>query len=699
MNHLVVISGKPIPLKSFSFEEWYRALKMNSDDVQLAAQWLVDEGNQEWKNIMISRRKTLLAESEVINDKLNNRNEVDIIVKNNSILIPNDIADSSWTINKGQVTWNKYNRNDYSTKVFSIYDQDVRIISWEGNKEEPSEVSEAKIAKIRNNELSDNSDSDEDIKSPDLKRSGYDGGRNESQVISPNYDAAMNMYEKLTLKGSFIKAIKDVKIFDHRIELSFDHVFSKFYALVTSQNSKSILVAQDMTQLRESCFSTEEDISKWGIPDENEDNNLTLKILVQKALEFFMHFERIRFDLPWRWRKWSTIFSTALNYGGSKDNKISKRFEKVKEWELNEWRKKFGLDQIATSKYKKTKENKKSITQSSTYNPYSQSNTSKNSELDKAYWVEERKIQAFWISGDIRSLDILFNFLKKAQIEFKEKVLHLNEEYIKDVGFSEINNLQKLKIPGNENENIIFILLKQLAYWIRISDTLVSMDFNVAHRSNLADKGTQVAIRENIATLFSKGNPLLLDQVGEFLLKLVTEEFNDNIMINLDEYYRLVWVVIIIGFELFYRNAESQFSMIKTLFSHSFKHKRLSTSAKRDKIVNHCYYLDLFNTWLSPIQLFFTVHYKYPQTFLFRVPLICSEIKEYLLKFKISDDEKPESKAQDSKASNFDYVPSSSNKFIQKQTQFFNLITASDGILDWKLNSIHLVKSRLNSLT
>lgn len=111
---------------------------MNSDDVELAAHWLVEEGNQECKNIMISRRKILLAESEVINDKLNNRNEVDIIVKNNSILIPSDISDSSWTINKGQITCNKYNRNDNSTKVFSINEQDVRIISCEGSKEDPS---------------------------------------------------------------------------------------------------------------------------------------------------------------------------------------------------------------------------------------------------------------------------------------------------------------------------------------------------------------------------------------------------------------------------------------------------------------------------------------------------------------------------------------------------------------------------------
>ena len=446
-----------------------------------------------------------------------------------------------------------------------------------------------------------------------------------------------------------------------------------------------------MSQLRESTFSTEEEIKNSNIPDENETPNLTLKLLVQKALEFFMHFERIRFDLPWRWRKWSTIFSTALSYGGSKDSKINKRYEKVKEWELNEWRKKFGLDQITSNKYKKDKGKSKTIALSSTYNPYSQSNSSKNPEFDKAYWVEERKMHAFCISGDIKSLDILFNFLIKSQNDFKERILKLHEEYIKDIDVSAIKNLQKMKLPGNENDNTVFILLKQLAYWIRISDTLVSMDFNVLNKSqfNPADKSSLIKHRENVSTLFSKGNPKLLNEVGQFLLKLVTEEFDDSIMVNLDEYYRLIWVSIINGFELFYRSTESQFYVVKTLFSHSFKHKRLSTSLKRDKIVNHNYYLDCFNTWLSPIQLFFTIHFKYPQTFLFRVPLVWSEIKEYLVKFRLNSDPKSQSKQnQTIKPSNYDYVPSSSNKFIQKQTQFFNFITASDGMLDWKINEI-----------
>ena len=212
---------------------------MNSDDIQAAAQWLVEEGNQECKNIMISRRKILLAESEVITDKLNNRNELDITVKNNSILIPSDIADSSWTINKDQVTWNKYNRNEVATKVFSINEQDIRIISWEESKDDLTEIRESKFSKAKIDELSDHSYTDEEIKSPNLKRSGYEAEVVDNPSVSTNYEAAMNMYEKLTLRGSFIKAIKDVKIFDYRVELSFDHTYKYVYKCWYSQFSFS----------------------------------------------------------------------------------------------------------------------------------------------------------------------------------------------------------------------------------------------------------------------------------------------------------------------------------------------------------------------------------------------------------------------------------------------------------------------------
>jgi hypothetical protein len=80
------------------------------------------------KNTLIARRQVLLSQAEVINDRINNRNEHDIIVKNDSVLFPHDIVDTYWTMNDGQLALNKYFRNDISTKVFSIFEKDEDVI-------------------------------------------------------------------------------------------------------------------------------------------------------------------------------------------------------------------------------------------------------------------------------------------------------------------------------------------------------------------------------------------------------------------------------------------------------------------------------------------------------------------------------------------------------------------------------------------
>ena len=104
----------------FTLEECYRALKMNQDDIAEAATWLVEDGNQDCKNTLVSTRKVLLAQSEIIYDKINHRNEHNIQVRDDSILFPYDIIDLYWTLNDGQLALNKYFRNEISTKIFSI---------------------------------------------------------------------------------------------------------------------------------------------------------------------------------------------------------------------------------------------------------------------------------------------------------------------------------------------------------------------------------------------------------------------------------------------------------------------------------------------------------------------------------------------------------------------------------------------------
>jgi len=332
----------------FSYETCYRALKTNSDDLEAAATWLIDEGHQDSKQqCMLARRKILLAQAEVINEKMNNRNEQDLSVKDDSTLFPSDINDSYWTLDRGQVTLNKYFRNEIHTRVFSLDEDDVKVLVTEDFTIKP---------------CSDESDEDaNELKSPDLKRGSAEINLIQSIVPSTNLAKALNMYEKIDLKGSFIKVIEDVKLLDYEMSLSYDHLYKKFYGLVTSQNTKVVYVAQDMHQMRSGCLTSEEDIKNIGIPEHGQGSGkVSLQSLVHNAMEFFMHFERVRFDLPWRWRRWMTIFAHSKNTTTNQENKIYKRIDKLIDTELNEWRDKFGLDEIIVSKVNPNKKAKPS---------------------------------------------------------------------------------------------------------------------------------------------------------------------------------------------------------------------------------------------------------------------------------------------------------------------------------------------------
>lgn len=165
---------------------------------------------------------------------------------------------------------------------------------------------------------------------------------NQIPTYSTNLDKALRMYERIPLQGSYIKSIKDVKLLDYDMTLSYDHTYRKFYGLVASQNTKVVLVAQDMSKMAETCFEQPK-------LNDFEEGKETLQSLLQKTLSFFMSFERIRYSVPWRWRRWTTVFSTANDTSAVKESKILKRFEKVRDYELNEWRNKFGLNQIIIS--------------------------------------------------------------------------------------------------------------------------------------------------------------------------------------------------------------------------------------------------------------------------------------------------------------------------------------------------------------
>ena len=90
----------------FTFEECYKALKFNNNEVVEAAAWLVDEGEKErGKKSLIKKRSVLLCESEVVSENQTKKNETDIVVKADSVLYPTNITTGKWTINKTHISY------------------------------------------------------------------------------------------------------------------------------------------------------------------------------------------------------------------------------------------------------------------------------------------------------------------------------------------------------------------------------------------------------------------------------------------------------------------------------------------------------------------------------------------------------------------------------------------------------------------
>lgn len=119
----------------FTFNECARALSYNKDDIQNAAQWLVDEGDRERsKKTVLVKNTTLLAQAEVTSDISTKhlKNNVELVTKEDSVIFPNNVSMNIWTMNKTHVAL----YCESGIKVFSKDPKDVHVLSDIVNEKE-----------------------------------------------------------------------------------------------------------------------------------------------------------------------------------------------------------------------------------------------------------------------------------------------------------------------------------------------------------------------------------------------------------------------------------------------------------------------------------------------------------------------------------------------------------------------------------
>jgi hypothetical protein len=121
----------------FSVAECKKAFLLSGEDIELASQWLIEEGEKErTKRNLRLIDKTLLVQSQITSDISAKalRNNAEVTVKKDSLLFPQNTYDSIWTMNDSQVTVGE-------SKVFSILKRDEHIISPEFFEESDQEKS------------------------------------------------------------------------------------------------------------------------------------------------------------------------------------------------------------------------------------------------------------------------------------------------------------------------------------------------------------------------------------------------------------------------------------------------------------------------------------------------------------------------------------------------------------------------------
>jgi hypothetical protein len=87
---------------------------------------LVDEGEKERvKKSLLKKRSVLLGESEVVSENQSKKNEVDVLVKADSVLYPTNVTTGKWSIAGNYVSFHNLVADGGYIKVFSTRDGDV----------------------------------------------------------------------------------------------------------------------------------------------------------------------------------------------------------------------------------------------------------------------------------------------------------------------------------------------------------------------------------------------------------------------------------------------------------------------------------------------------------------------------------------------------------------------------------------------
>ena len=267
----------------FSFTECQRALSISQNDIQSAVQWLVENGdNERGKKIVMPLASTLLCQADVLSMGTGKMMKPEVSVKGDSVLTPEAVTRSVWTTDGKEVTVYTVNPDGASAtaKIFSTNPEAVKEL-------EP----DAHVLPNTPHQITTDSSLLFDPK----------------DLFAPLKPERKDLPQRpYPLKGTHLTNRECEKYAILESVCCFDPFSHRFYScLLNWTYGVYFNVFADLPQYGAA-------ISGLLTRKSTEVPMDSLDALICDLMEIIENCEGKKFDLPWKWRCWTTLYRNSI---------------------------------------------------------------------------------------------------------------------------------------------------------------------------------------------------------------------------------------------------------------------------------------------------------------------------------------------------------------------------------------------------
>jgi len=265
----------------FTLAECQRALNISQNDIQSAVQWLVENGdNERGKKIVMPLCSTLLCQADVLTMSTGKMMKPEVTVKGDSVLSPEAVARSIWTTDGKEVTVYTVNPDGASAtaKIFSTSPEAVKELEPDAHV-------------LPNTPHQAAADSSMLFEGKDL-------------FAPVKVERKEGQQRPYPLKGTHIANRECEKYAILESVCCFDPYARRFYScLLNWTYGVYFNVFADLPQYGSTLAGLFRRVPETADP---------VVTFIGAMLELIESYELKKFDLPWKWRCWTTLYRNSI---------------------------------------------------------------------------------------------------------------------------------------------------------------------------------------------------------------------------------------------------------------------------------------------------------------------------------------------------------------------------------------------------